>query len=119
MASYNGIVESGAQLARDLADDVSSGLSEPEDDERDDEMMNADAHGTLHARRDGYIDSEAETERLDQTPNKARKTQNGDGRTPSKLAAVDPADNDLSDPPSPLPAGPGAASSTSTTAASG
>lgn len=104
----------------DLADDRSSSLSEPDDDEDD---FTTDpippTHLTAHASLD--VDSEAETERLDQTPQKARQqAQQQQGKTPSKLvhtSTVDDEDalDDLSEPPSPIPTVPGGASSTSTT----
>ena len=71
------------------------------------------------AHRSLEVDSEAETERLDQTPQKSRKHADSLGRTPSKLSQAATADDDLSEPLSPVPIGPGAASSTSTVATTG
>ena len=102
-------------------DDGSSELSEPDDD------MDEETHGngldgdlsedeTATAQKSLEVDSEAETERLDQTPQGQRKQADAMGKTPSKLSQAATVEDELSDPPSPLPAGPGAASSTSTTA---
>ncbi|KAH9825661.1 Sds3-like [Teratosphaeria destructans] len=103
-------------------DDRSSSLSEPEDDQ-DEELGSynvraADANGRFMASRSLEIDSEAETERLENTPQKLHKHADGIVRTPSKLSQAAAIEDDLSDPPSPLPAGVGAASSTSTIGAS-
>jgi hypothetical protein len=107
------------------ADDRSSSLSEPEDDNGDaeeqigidDDMVDGDG---VVAHRSLEVDSEAETERLDQTPPKLRKHANSLGRTPSKLSrTAATVDEDLSDPPSPLPTGAGAASSTGTVTTAG
>ncbi|KAK5174460.1 uncharacterized protein LTR77_001540 [Saxophila tyrrhenica] len=108
----------------DGQDDRSSSLSDPEDDNDDMDGLNGVADNITEeeqsgARRDLEVDSEAETERLDQTPQKLRKHADALGRTPSKLSQAATAEDDLSDPPSPLPAGPGAASSTSTVATAG
>lgn len=73
----------------------------------------------LAAHQSLEVDSEAETERLEQTPRTGRKQAEDTGRTPSKLSQAAVADDDLSDPPSPIPTGPGAASSTSTIEAAG
>ncbi|KAF2766547.1 hypothetical protein EJ03DRAFT_330046 [Teratosphaeria nubilosa] len=100
-------------------DDRSSSLSEPEDDQ-DEELgpyntaSAADANGQFMAQRSLDVDSEAETERLEKTPQKLRKHADGIGKTPSKLSQAAAIEDDLSDPPSPLPAGVGAASSTGT-----
>jgi hypothetical protein len=109
----------------DGQDDGSSSLSEPDDDDADgeDEQNGVDdsglEDGVRRAQRDLEADSEAETERLDQTPQKLRKTVDALGRTPSKLSQAATAEEDLSDPPSPIPTGAGAASSTSTVATAG
>ncbi|CAK4031659.1 hypothetical protein AC578_10660 [Lecanosticta acicola] len=104
-------------------DDRSSSLSEPEDDIEDDATPNIAEFDPKHdvpsseeraAHQSVEVDSEAETERIDQTPAKARKEADATQKTPSKLNQAATADDDLSDPPSPIPAGPGAASSTST-----
>ena len=106
-------------------DEGSSSLSEPEEDENEDgEGMNgtdeeAALAEDLTAQRSLDVDSEAETERLDQTPKKLRKHADSLGRTPSKLSQAETAEGELSDPPSPVPAGVGAASSTSTVATAG
>jgi hypothetical protein len=107
----------------DLEDDRSSSLSEPEDEE-DDFHTDAGPPAALAAHASLDVDSEAETERLEQTPHKARLTttqpeHEKTGRTPSKLvhaATIDDDDalDDLSEPPSPIPTVPGGASSTST-----
>ena len=105
-------------------DGRSSSLSEPDDDSDtaghengvDDDTLNDEdvpAHTSLE------VDSEAETERLDQTPQKLRKHADSLGRTPSKLSQAATAEADFSDPLSPVPIGPGAASSTSTVATIG
>lgn len=110
----------------DIADDRSSSLSEPEDEDDDDEddgeddlPATADPPAALAAHASLDIDSEAETERLDQTPEKVRQ-QVQQGKTPSKLVHASTVDDDdalddLSEPPSPIPTVPGGASSTSTT----
>jgi hypothetical protein len=102
----------------DLEDDRSSSLSEPEDEE-DDFPTDAGPPAALAAHASLDVDSEAETERLDQTPEKARQ-QMLHGKTPSKLVHTSTVDDDdalddLSEPPSPIPTVPGGASSTSTT----
>lgn len=104
----------------DQDDDRSSSLSDPDDDLEEDEHMNgrksymATAE-ELAAHQSLEVDSEAETERLDQTPTKLRKDGESVGKTPSKLSQAATADDELSDPPSPIqPVPPGAASSTST-----
>lgn len=106
-------------------DDRSSSLSEPEDEQETAE--NADASNQvvgdgdqLDAQRSLDVDSEAETDRLDQTPQKLRQHADSIGKTPSKLSRAATAEGELSEPPSPVPtAGPGAASSTSTIATTG
>jgi hypothetical protein len=108
----------------DGQDDGSSSLSDPDDDadgEDDPDVAIEDAveNGVSRAVRELEVDSEAETERLDQTPQKARKLADAMGRTPSKLSQAATAEDDLSEPPSPIPTGPGAASSTSTVATAG
>lgn len=105
-------------------DDRSSSLSDPEDEhdgsEAHDEVDGETLDGEQSiAQRSLEVDSEAETERLDQTPQKQRKHPDNLGRTPSKLSQTATADEDLSEPPSPIPAGAGAASSTSTIATTG
>jgi len=103
----------------DIPDDRSSSLSEPEDVDDDEEGLRYVANGasgvTLpHAQKTLEVDSEAETERLEESPRKIRQHADSIGRTPSKLSKAAGVEDDLSEPPSPLPAGPGAASSTST-----
>lgn len=97
-------------------DDRSSSLSDPIDEEDEEEhardIKETAAHTSVHQSLE--VDSEAETERLDHTPDKTRKQADNVGKTPSKLSQAATADDDLSDPPSPIPLGPGAASSTST-----
>ena len=114
------IAENGDQL-----DDSSSVLSDPLDD-NDEERQHAGPVKTesdgapLTAQRSVDADSEAETERLDQTPQKLRLHADSIEKTPSKLshaAIID--DDELSDPPSPTQIGAGAASSTSTIATAG
>ncbi|WPG97351.1 Hypothetical protein R9X50_00012500 [Acrodontium crateriforme] len=108
----------------DFADDQSSGLSDPEDDEEDLEL---DGHAEYASDEEEQlptanlldVDSEAETERLDQSPHKLRKHPDAVGRTPSKLKQTETADEELSESPSPLLTGPGAASSTSTNGTTG
>ncbi|EMC93227.1 hypothetical protein BAUCODRAFT_26551 [Baudoinia panamericana UAMH 10762] len=100
-------------------DDRSSSLSEP-DDEQDLTAHELEAiDGTDVAQRPARgvaldVDSEAETERLENTPQKPRRLSDAIGKTPSKLSQAATAEEELSDPPSPLPVGAGAASSTST-----
>ena len=108
----------------DQPDDASSMLSDPEDEQDGIEEQDGIGNGTIDS--DGQIahalsevDSEAETERLEQTPQKQRKHVDSLGRTPSKLSQAATADDDLSDPPSPVQIGAGAASSTSTIATLG
>ena len=113
-----------ADLGDDQDDDRSSSLSEPEDEpdeENDQDGMTAtlgEGH-QLTTQRSLDVDSEAETERLEQTPQKLRKHANSIGKTPSKLSHAATAEDELSDPPSPLPTGAGVASSTSTVATEG
>ncbi|QIW96928.1 hypothetical protein AMS68_002446 [Peltaster fructicola] len=96
--------------------DDSSLLSEPEDDDREEEMLSSRMVNGKAVRRDD-VDSEAETERLELTPRHPREAaEAGIGRTPSKLSKVQSPDEELSEPPSPLPNDVGAASSTSTVA---
>ena len=116
-----------AEIAEHL-DDGSSSLSDPED-ENENENEHPEQHNgidddtaddeQLLAQTSLEVDSEAETERLDQTPQKLRKHADSLGRTPSKLSQAATAEEELSDPPSPLPAGADAASSTSTVATAG
>ena len=103
----------------DIPDDRSSSLSEPEDVDDDEEGLRYVANGargvTLPtAQKNLEVDSEAETERLEESPRKSRQHADSTGRTPSKLSKAAGVEDDLSEPPSPLPTGPGAASSTST-----
>ncbi|KAK0815581.1 Transcriptional regulatory protein [Friedmanniomyces endolithicus] len=103
----------------DLQDDRSSSLSDPEDEQDEDEGLDeADGSGgqavQLVAQRSVDDDSEAETERLDNTPQKLLQHADGLGRTPSKLSQAATAEDELSEPPSPLQMDVGAASSTST-----
>lgn len=103
----------------DVPDDRSSSLSEPEDIDEEEERLAYVANGAkgavpLPAQKSLEVDSEAETERLEESPQKLRKHADDVGRTPSKLSKAAGVEDDLSEPPSPLPAGPGAASSTST-----
>ncbi|KAK1809005.1 Transcriptional regulatory protein, partial [Friedmanniomyces endolithicus] len=103
----------------DLQDDRSSSLSDPEDEQDEDEGLDkTDRSGgqavQLVAQRSLDDDSEAETERLDNTPQKLLQHADGLGRTPSKLSQAATAEDELSEPPSPLQMDVGAASSTST-----
>jgi hypothetical protein len=103
----------------DIPDDRSSSLSEPEDVDDEEEGLRYVANGArgvdlAHARKTLEVDSEAETERLEESPQKIRQHADSIGRTPSKLSKAAGVEDDLSEPPSPLPTGPGAASSTST-----
>ncbi|KAK3110678.1 hypothetical protein LTR53_014780 [Teratosphaeriaceae sp. CCFEE 6253] len=111
----------------ELQDDRSSSLSEPEDDEDEEdeeepirEVIGTDGEGArrhAHESQDG--DSEAETERLDQTPHTSRQHADSIVPTPSKLSQAATLDEELSEPPSPLQMDIGAASSTSTIGALG
>lgn len=105
-------------------EDASSELSEPDDD------LDGDLHGrgidgelsddgAAVAHKSLEVDSEAETERLERTPHSQRRRVEEQGKTPSKLSHAATVEDELSEPPSPLPAGPGAASSTSTVATGG
>lgn len=101
-------------------DDHSSSLSEPDDDNEDAEDEDVATENTPNgddaaAQQLMDDDSEAETERLELTPQKLQKP-NDTGRTPSKLNQTTTALDELSEPPSPLATGAGAASSTSTVA---
>lgn len=112
------------KAAEDDDDDRSSSLSEPEDEPDEEELHNGAragvGNGAPHAsQRSLDVDSEAETEMLDQTPQKAQKYAEGVAKTPSKLSQAAVAEDELSDPPSPLPMGAGVASSTSTLATAG
>ena len=103
----------------DIPDDRSSSLSEPEDVDDDEEALRYVANGASgvnlpHAQKSLEVDSEAETERLEESPRKSRQHADSTGRTPSKLSKAAGVEDDLSEPPSPLLTGPGAASSTST-----
>ncbi|KAM0718889.1 hypothetical protein Q7P37_005961 [Cladosporium fusiforme] len=103
----------------DIPDDRSSSLSEPEDLDEDDAGLayatnGASAAHPLPVPKSLEVDSEAETERLEESPQKLRKYAESVGKTPSKLSKTVGVEDDLSEPPSPLPTGPGAASSTST-----
>ncbi|EME48699.1 hypothetical protein DOTSEDRAFT_67664 [Dothistroma septosporum NZE10] len=115
--STNALSESHAGIAEigDDEDNRSSSLSDPlDDDEVEPPQDGATSGQDTAAVQSLEVDSEAETERLDQTPQKSQKHPDTTGRTPSKLSHAATADDDLSDPPSPIPVGPGAASSTST-----
>ncbi|KAK5132767.1 hypothetical protein LTR08_008652 [Meristemomyces frigidus] len=117
----HGIADAEVGLERD---DRSSSLSDPEDDQDEEGTQNggggAIAGKSLpSAQRLLDVDSEAETERLEQTPQKLRKHADSIGRTPSKLNQAATMDDELSDPPSPLPIRAGAASSTSTIGTAG
>ena len=103
----------------DIPDDRSSSLSEPEDVDDEEEGLRYVANGARGvnlplAQKNLEVDSEAETERLEESPQKTRQHADSTGRTPSKLSKAAGVEDDLSEPPSPLPAGAGAASSTST-----
>ena len=116
--------ESGDAEAGEHHDDRSSSLSEPEDDNddgEDDDAVAEDAFNADDAAAHQLLDydSEATTERLDQTPQKLRKHADSLGRTPSKLNQTSATVDELSEPPSPLATGVGAASSTSTVATAG
>lgn len=124
-AAANTTTDVDAEVGDHLRDDRSSSLSDPEDLLDQSEGPNGvDSDAVegeeLPAAPLSEVDSEAETERLSQTPQKLRKLADNVGRTPSKLSQAAMADDEeLSDPPSPLPAGAGAASSTSTVATVG
>lgn len=123
-AEANNSAINNAAETGDIPDDRSSSLSEPEDDEEEEgrpEYMHEPpkAPGQLVAQKSLDYDSEAETERLEDSPQKQRIHAESTGRTPSKLKHTATADDELSDPPSPLPTGPGAASSTSTAGTAG
>ncbi len=112
-----------AEIGEQL-DNRSSSLSDPEDDNHQVEKRSGEGIDMVDdqppaSQRSLEVDSEAETERLDQTPQKPRKHADSLGRTPSKLSQTATADEDLSEPPSPIPADVGAASSTSTVATAG
>ncbi|KAK4507426.1 hypothetical protein PRZ48_001161 [Zasmidium cellare] len=102
-------------------DDRSSSLSDPIDEEDEEEHVNGigETAPQTAVHQSLEVDSEAETERLDHTPDKSRKQGDNVGKTPSKLSQAATADDDLSDPPSPILVGPGAASSTSTVETAG
>lgn len=108
----------------DIPDDRSSSLSEPEDLDEDDAGLAYATNGagvahSLPVQKSLEVDSEAETERLEESPQKLRKHTDDVGKTPSKLSKTVGVEDDLSEPPSPLPTGPGAASSTSTVETAG
>ena len=103
----------------DIPDDRSSSLSEPEDVDDDEEGLRYVVNGARvvdlpPAQKTLEVDSEAETERLEESPRKTKQQADSTGRTPSKLSKAAGVEDDLSEPPSPLPTGAGAASSTST-----
>ncbi|KAF2718176.1 hypothetical protein K431DRAFT_287910 [Polychaeton citri CBS 116435] len=105
-------------------DDRSSSLSDIGDDDEDleaeQELRNAMARSRPRSiTPTDDVDSEAETERLNETPQKRHNLIDTNGRTPSKLSQAAVLDEDLSDPPSPLPVDPAAASSTNTIATTG
>lgn len=111
-------VKSEMEPSEDLGDDRSSSLSEPDDDPDEEMQFNALTASRRSALNDvapaaSEVDSEAETERLEQTPRTVRRRAGSMERTPSKLGQPMPLDDDLSEPPSPLPAEPGGDSSTS------
>lgn len=117
------IITADAEVGEE-PDDRSSGLSEPEDEQDEAErqhgaMVEREEPGHLRAQKSLDVDSEAETERLEQTPQKLRKHADSIGMTPSKLGQAARAEDELSNPPSPLPVGVDAASSTSTIATLG
>ncbi|KAK0823143.1 Transcriptional regulatory protein [Friedmanniomyces endolithicus] len=102
-----------------LQDDRSSSLSDPEDEQDEDEGLDEPNRSggqavQLVAQRSVDDDSEAETERLDNTPQKPLQHADSLGRTPSKLNQAATAEDELSEPRSPLQMDIGAASSTST-----
>ena len=103
-----------SRIFEDDDKDDSSSLSEPDEDDIEDETT--DARSTIQSRaRKDDVDSEAETERLELTPRHMRDMAvAGIGRTPSKLSKVDQQEDELTEPPSPVPQGAGAVSSTST-----
>ncbi|SMQ46632.1 unnamed protein product [Zymoseptoria tritici ST99CH_1A5] len=122
-AEDDALPDGTVDLAADVGDDRSSSLSDPEDDlEEDGEVFGSSsaniAAEELTAHQSMEIDSEAETERLENTPDKLRKQAENVGRTPSKLVhaatADDEALDDLSEPPSPILLAQGGPSSTST-----
>lgn len=104
-------------VGEDEEDDADEDNDEEEDEDDDDEDDDEDDDLSRARQLRGHsedIDTEAETERLDQTPRKLRDAVDGQGRTPSKLSLIEHAVGDLSEPPSPIPDDTGAASSTST-----
>lgn len=109
----------------DQADDRSSSLSDPDDDQEEDQYpMNGLAKLPGDSKKPATnlpaeVDSEAETERLEQTPQKMRSNADNLGKTPSKLGHATAIDDELSDLPSPSAVDPGATSSTSTVATTG
>lgn len=116
-------VEAEAEIG-DVPDDRSSSLSEPEDVDEDVEALGFVTNGSRDTalpptQKNLEVDSEAETERLEESPQKMRQHADSIGRTPSKLSKAATVEDDLSEPPSPLPTGPGAASSTSTVETAG
>nr|OQO21901.1 hypothetical protein B0A51_10518 [Rachicladosporium sp. CCFEE 5018] len=116
----NGIAAHGDE-SDDLDDSRSSSLSEPDEDDEDmeDELEDEpdEVLSEIAAPIPGEVDSEAETERLEETPEKQRKLAESTGRTPSKLREATAVDTQLSGPPSPILVDAGAVSSTSTLAA--
>ena len=97
----------GAKLEEN-DDDRSSSLSEPEDDENAQEelilsQLGSGRHSNKVAQSALEADSEAETERIEPTPHKSRRRTGNVENTPSKLGQHSTIDDDLSDPPSPLP----------------
>ncbi|KAK6421705.1 Transcriptional regulatory protein [Oleoguttula sp. CCFEE 5521] len=106
--TLNGTAANGDDMddLDDLDDNRSSSLSEPDDDDEDleEELEDEtdDALGKFTAPMLAEIDSEAETERLEETPEKLRKLAENTGRTPSKLREAATVDTQLSDPPSPI-----------------
>ncbi|KAK5127130.1 hypothetical protein LTR85_008490 [Meristemomyces frigidus] len=123
-AEVNDATDIAAAELGEEQDDRSSSLSEPEDEQDEEELHNGltaafERRPELSAQKSLDVDSEAETERLEETPQKLRKHADSVGRTPSKLSQAATVEDELSEPPSPIPVGAGAASSTSTVATAG
>lgn len=120
-AEVDNAVDAATAEVGELPDDRSSSLSEPDDEQDLAELDNGGIGQVqdgeqLEAQRSLDVDSEAETDRLDQTPQKSRQHADSIGKTPSKLSRAATVEDELSEPPSPLPRDAGAASSTSTVA---
>lgn len=105
--------EDGSSILSDISDD------EVESDERADisDAIRIANGAPNFTRLSLEADSEAETDI--QTPHKLLKHAESIGLTPSKLVSSATLDDELSEPPSPLPTDVGAASSTSTIARAG